>query len=146
MRTLRPRPEFYSRPTPCRYDRIGAKPGQETEKWRRFQHYMHCAEGSLMPLIETWFLAFCEHSFQSWSTVYVILIACPRRLPSTTSRAAQCSKTRPTSQNMLMQAPLALTSTPANCGRNLSSISASSSRKWATSPTCAGSTSQLQIL
>lgn len=43
----------------------GSNPGQETEKWRRFQHYMHYAEGSLMPLIETWFLAFCEHDFQS---------------------------------------------------------------------------------
>lgn len=41
----------------------GPKPGQETEEWRRFQHYMHYAEGSLMPLVETWYLTFCEHHF-----------------------------------------------------------------------------------
>ncbi|MCJ1464156.1 hypothetical protein MMC07_002769 [Pseudocyphellaria aurata] len=37
---------------------LGARPGQETE-WRNFQYYMHYAEGGLMLLVETRFLAFC---------------------------------------------------------------------------------------
>lgn len=40
-----------------------SKPGQETEEWRRFEFYMHYAEGSLMLLVETWFLPFREHDF-----------------------------------------------------------------------------------
>lgn len=39
------------------------KPGQETKEWRRIQYYMHYADESLMHLVETWFLASCEHDF-----------------------------------------------------------------------------------
>lgn len=62
-------------------DGSGSKLGQETEEWRRFEYYMHYAEGSLMPLVETWFLPFREHGFRLFlcSTASILPTTCSYR-------------------------------------------------------------------